>query len=376
MIKKIALSVLPVLFVLTTNAQQKKAEAEINDLLQKTEAVGFSVAVVKDNKVIYTQAFGQKNLETKTPLSTTDIFRIASISKSFAATAIMQLVEAKKLSLDDDFSGLVGFKVRNPLYPNDVITLRMVLSHTSSIADKQGYGSLDLINPDKNENWAKSYTDKKPGTAYLYCNLNYNMTGAVVERATGVRYDKYIETNILQPLGLYGSLNVNSLDANRFASLYAYRNNRLQLSPKAYDPRKAEFEVYQLGYSTPILSPTGGMKITPTDLAKYMIMHMNYGKANGKTIISEASAKIMQTPISSDDQYGLALKKTDSLVKGKTLVGHTGSANGLYSSMFFSPEEKFGIVVMTNGINTKLNGGPRKSIVDVYNILYKNFIKN
>ena len=77
-------------------------------------------------------------------------FRIASISKSFSATSIMQLVEAKKLSLDDDVSKLVGFKVRNPRFPKTVITLRMILSHRSSINDSQGYFTLDAINPAKN----------------------------------------------------------------------------------------------------------------------------------------------------------------------------------------------------------------------------------
>src|SRR5690606_20997813 len=124
-------------------------------------------------------------------LSNTDIFRIASISKSFSATSIMQLVEAKKLSLNDDFGNLVGFKIRNPKYPETVITLRMVLSHTSSINDSQGYFNLDVINPSKNKDWAKCYTDKAPGTNYLYCNLNFNMVGAVIERTTGQRFDSY-----------------------------------------------------------------------------------------------------------------------------------------------------------------------------------------
>ncbi len=83
-------------------------------------------AVVKKGKIIYTHAFGMKNIEKQQPLGENDIFRIASISKSFSATAIMQLAEAKKLSLDDDVSNLVGFAVRHPKFPNTVITLRMI----------------------------------------------------------------------------------------------------------------------------------------------------------------------------------------------------------------------------------------------------------
>jgi len=93
--------------------------------MQENPVMGLSVAVIKNNKIIYTQSFGLKDAETNTPLSNENIFRIASISKSFSATAIMQLVEAKKLSLDQDVSELIGFKVRNPKFPETVITLRL-----------------------------------------------------------------------------------------------------------------------------------------------------------------------------------------------------------------------------------------------------------
>src|SRR5690606_38775891 len=106
-----------------------------------------SVVVVRDNAVAYRASFGWKDLENRVPLARDDLFRIASISKSFAATSILQLVEQGRLSLDDDASGLVGFPVRNPAFPDRVITLRMLLNHTSSITDGPKYGSLDVIDP-------------------------------------------------------------------------------------------------------------------------------------------------------------------------------------------------------------------------------------
>jgi len=127
--------------------------------MQQAKVAGISVAVVKDNQIVYTHSFGMKDIESQTPLTDDCLFRIASISKSFTATSMMQLVEAKKLSLKDDVSELVGFTVRNPKFPDKVITLKMILSHTSSINDSQGYFTLDKINPDKNIDWAKSYND-------------------------------------------------------------------------------------------------------------------------------------------------------------------------------------------------------------------------
>jgi CubicO group peptidase (beta-lactamase class C family) len=162
--------------------QSEKAEAGIHDIMQQHDVVGLSVAVVKNNKIIYTHSFGLKDIENNQLLTDECIFRIASISKSFSATSIMQLAEAKKLSLKDDISNLIGFKVRNPKYPDKIITLRMALSHRSGINDNEGYFTLDVINPDKNPGWAKCYNDYEPGTGYMYCNLNYNMVGTIIDK--------------------------------------------------------------------------------------------------------------------------------------------------------------------------------------------------
>ena len=122
----------------TVTAQRSSTGRKIKQIMKEYKAVGLAVAVVKDNELLYVKSFGKKNLQTGEKLRTNDLFRIASISKSFSATSIMQLVEAGKLSLDADMSDLVGFKIRNPKYPDVPITLRMCLSHTSSINDSQG----------------------------------------------------------------------------------------------------------------------------------------------------------------------------------------------------------------------------------------------
>lgn len=79
----------------------------------------------------------------------------------------------------------MGFKIRNPKFPETVITLRLLLSHLSSINDKQGYFTLDAINPAKNPDWAKCYNDYEPGKGYQYCNLNFNMIGTIIEKYSG-----------------------------------------------------------------------------------------------------------------------------------------------------------------------------------------------
>jgi CubicO group peptidase (beta-lactamase class C family) len=360
----------------TINAQPDKAEAGIRKIMEEAPVTGLSVAVVKNNKLIYTHAFGVKDRESNTPLTTDCIFRIASISKSFSATSIMQLVEKKKLSLDTDASELMGFTVRNPKFPETVITLRLLLSHLSSINDSQGYFTLDAINPAKNPDWAKCYNDYEPGKGYQYCNLNFNMVGTIIEKYSGERFDQYVKHHILDPLGLYGGYCVDSLDKSRFASIYEYNGDsaRFFFSPGAYNPRSAEIAAYTMGYSTPVFSPTGGMKISAPDLARYMMMHMNMGKYKGKKIISKKSATAMQTAYSDKEGYGFAIMNSDKLIPGKHMTGHTGSAYGLYSAMFFNPNEKFGIVVISNGCDIKYTEGFNTVIRKTVNVLYDTLV--
>lgn len=352
------------------------AREEITAIMAKYDAVGASVAVVKGNEIIYNQSFGFSDLATQNPLENNDIFRIASISKSFVATSLMQLVEGGKLSLDDDVGELIGFPIRNPNYPDSIITLRMVMSHTSSISDKNGYFTLDAFNPGKNPDWATAYNDYAPGTDYQYCNLNFNLAGAILEKHSGERFDRYVRKHILEPMGLYASYNVDELDSIRFAKLYSYDpdSNRFIASPAAYRSPVASLKDYQLGYDAPIFSPTGGMKISAANLARYMTMHMNYGILGNTRILSEASARTMQTSVPAGKGYGLAITTEDNLVSGKMMKGHTGSAYGLNSAMFFQPQEKFGFVVIINGSRTSYTDDFPDIHRDLINCLYRHFV--
>lgn len=362
----------------TSGAQIEKAEIAIQKTMSDHPVVGISVALVKDGKLYYTHSFGLKNIENNIPLTDDAMFRIASISKSFTVTSLMQLIQKKKLNLKDDVSELMGFTVRNPRYPEKVITLEMLLSHTSSINDSQGYFTLDAIDPAKNVDWQKCYNDYEPGNGYQYCNLNFNMAGAILEKYSGERFDQYIVDHVLKPLHLKGGHNVNSLDTSAFATIYDYNKNSGKFipSPSAYAPRTREIANYVMGYTTPVFSPTGGLKISAPDLARYMLMHMNDGKLKGKRIISKKSALDMRQPRSDKEKYGLALLTTNKLIPGETLIGHTGSAYGLFSAMFFEPSKKFGIVVITNGAHPGYTDGYNTVIREVTNALYENVVKN
>ncbi|QIH32403.1 serine hydrolase [Sphingobacterium sp. DR205] len=377
--KKTIISLLQLMLllpILLFGQQASEIDQKLQAIMQHYQAIGLSVVLVKNNQIDFHKNYGYKNIKDKTPLQDNDIFRIASISKSFTATSFMQLLKQGHCSLDDDFGDLIGFPIRNPNYPEVKITLRMVLSHTSSINDKNGYFNLDVINPSKNPNWQDSYNSYAPGSQYQYCNLNFNMAGAVLEKLTQMRFDNYISKNILKPLQLYGGYCVDSLDHSRLVPLYSFDDKANFIEEaNAYAPRREELAAYQPGYTTPVLSPTGGMKISALDLAKYMLMHMNYGTANGKKIMDKKYAKIMQTAVNKQSGYGLAIMNESSIIPGITLTGHTGSAYGLYSALFFNPAKKYGFVVITNGCNLPDSENFNPLLKDCIQALYDSFIK-
>lgn len=347
--------------------------AEFSKIMQRYNAAGLAVAAVKDGEIVYTNTFGYKDLDSKALWTGDDVMRIASISKSFVATGILQLVEEGKLSLDADVSQLMGFKVRNPRYPDKVITVRMLLSHTSSMSDSNGYYTFDSLNDNA---WHKY----EPGSKYQYCNLGYNTLGAIIEIVSGERFDEYIYKHILEPLGVYAHHNVHKLDPARLVNIYKYDSSNSSFTRSdAYSSIESTLQNYRMGYSTTVFSPTGGMKISVADLAKVMLMHMNGGTLNGVKILSPESCELMQSEIVptnyEGERYGMAMLRTNDYLKGHRLVGHDGLALGAYTSMFWHPEKKFGFVVMTNGCNAVTDKVFANIMCESAEYLYKNFIQ-
>ncbi len=352
-------------------------EKDIEALRDSLDNAGLAVVVVKDNQIVYHHEFGYSDLELRTPLREDNLFRIASISKSFSATSMMQLIEKGLVTLDTDVSTLAGFPIRNPKYPEKVITLEMLLSHTSSLNDSEGYFVLDVINPETNPDWANCYNDYEPGTGYEYCNLNFNLVGTFIEKLSGERFDQYVVHHVLEPLGLYGGYCVDSLDASRFAKLYNLEDGKMTEQKDAYAPRSERIANYRFGYDTPVFSPTGGMKISACDLARYMMMHMGWGTApDGTRIISEESSRSMQTERSAPEHYGLALEHDFKKVPGVELVGHTGCAYGLRSAMFWAPDRSYGLVCISTGTNDEYGDNEASVILpEVLQRMHKYFCR-
>ena len=348
-------------------------EEEFKAIMARHNAVGLAVAVVDRSKILFVDSYGYKDLDAGIPWETDDLLRIASISKSFTATGVLQLVEQGKMSLDADISDILGYRVRNPKYPDKSVTVRMLLSHTSSMNDSNGYFSMDSLSD-------KSWGNYEPGTGYQYCNLGYNTLGAIIEKVSGERFDRYIADHILKPLGVYAHHNVHELDPDKFVKIYRYeRSDSSYKVSNAYMSIDKQLEQYTLVYSTPVFSPTGGLKISVKDLAAVMMMHMNGGKSDGVRILERSSCKLMQSEIVPTNYegefYGMAMLRTDDFLKGFRLEGHDGLAYGAHTAMFWHPKKKFGFIVMTNGCNSTTREVFADILCESAECLYRYFIK-
>ncbi|MBO7306226.1 MAG: beta-lactamase family protein, partial [Bacteroidales bacterium] len=249
-----------------------------------------------------------------------------------------------------------------------------------SMNDSNGYFTINAINPDSSATWQTAWNSYEPGTDYEYCNLGFNTLGTILERVSGERFDKYIVNHILNPIGVYGGYEVLSLDSTKFVNIYAWdrETGTFNHSPAAYATREKEIENYVFGHSTPVFSPTGGLKISAIDLSKVMRMHMSLGAIEGGNIISKESAELMQSAVSpkteNDDTYGFAITTSKNLLDGHTMIGHTGGAYGVFTSMFWDKDRKFGFIVMTNGCNGRRDNGFMSIHRECVAAMYKHFV--
>ena len=345
-------------------------EEEIERVFKERKITAMSIAVVSDDSIIYSKSMGYRVLPDGTnpgiPVKDDDLYCLASVSKTFIATAIMRLMQDKKLKLNDDAAKYIGFQLRNPKFPSTPITIKQLLTHTSGINDSYSWWCMDSINPGKTPNYFRCYSDTRD---YKYCNLNYTLLSAVIEGATGRTLDTVVDSLILKPLDIKGGFNTILLDENRIVTPYYHEKGKTKINDyviKRYNvllPGK-----YKLLNSLNIVYSPAGMKISAPDLARFMMMHMNYGTLDGKRVLTSRSEREMQRNYVGDSNYGLSFRQYTDLVPGKTLHGQTGGIPGVKTCMIFDPTTRTGYVIVTAGADS--------DYIDGYGDIHKPLIKS
>lgn len=362
----------------------KNLETEIQETVDKLNVVGLSISVIENNKNSYSQGFGYADIDKNIKTDTNTIYRIASISKSITASAIMKLYEEGKFKLDDDINDyLNGFEVRNPNFPDEKITFRMLLIHTSSIIDGDTYSTIYDI---------QDFGDYKPGDQFEYSNYGYNLLATLIEQISNQDFEDFVQENIFKPLNMKASFNPNKFeDVDNIAVLYGIDEDgnyyeRLNDKKRIEDNIVISSTVRDKDGKIPLgnafkYSPMGGLRTSPNELAKFMIMLSNKGLYNGTRVLKKDTVELMEQIHWYGDALnglykckGLGLHITDDLIEGSRLIGHTGEAYGLLSNMFYDENRKFGYIMMLNGNNYKFgDDGFTKVEKEIAKIIEKNF---
>ncbi len=304
---------------------------------------GLAVAIVYDQDMIYANGFGLADVKNKTPMTSSTIFRIASITKTFTSTAILQLRDAGKLHLDDPIAKyLPWFDIKHRFPEAPEITIRHILTHTSGLPREAAFPywtdhkfpTLEQIKatlPDQETTYPSE-------TKYKYSNLGMALLGQIVVAASGEEYETYIQKHILEPLGM-SSTSVN-LSKDHFKRLAVGYGRRLENGK-----RKVMDFTDSKG-----LTPAANMSSTVEDLARFISLQFRDGKPGGAQILKGSTLKEMQRVhwLNSSWKSGRGLGFSISQQGSRTLVGHGGWVAGYRTQILFCPDEKIGVVVMSN----------------------------
>ncbi len=317
-----------------------RLEPVIKQILEKADVPGFAIAVVENRKVVYAAGFGVKNLKDKSrPITPQSLFHMASITKPFVATSIMQLWEQGKINLDDPVSKhLPYFRLKDDRAK--AITLRQMLSHISGMPDVEDY-EWDKPQYDAGalERYVRSLTAHsliaEPGARFQYSNMAYEVLGDVIAKVSGESFEDYVRRHILDPLGMKKStLIVKQADPDLLTSPHVYNDS--------YDVAVSPVFPYNRMHA-----PSSTLISNVLDMSRWAIANLNRGELDGKRILKASTYDLMWKPASAQfQQIGISwfLQK----YKDHSIVTHSGGDLGFLSNLVLIPDRSIAVVMMTN----------------------------
>ncbi|MDK8180515.1 beta-lactamase family protein [Paenibacillus sp. UMB4589-SE434] len=335
----------PVNFSLEGPRNAKEVEAFVNsvfkDLMKKHNVPGSNFSLVADGKVLVSKGYGYADREKKIPVDKDTVFQIGSVTKQFTALAAMQMVDKGKIDLRGDIQKYLG-GLKIPNTTGKKLTMYDLLTYSTGFEkpDIASYYSTEYVNKEYPiKDFLKTHMTtvvRPPGETYVYDNFGFLIAGYAVENASGMPYSKYMEKNIFNPLGMTSTSVRNTPElVGRMAAHYSLKGERIPMDG-----------------TMPTEKPEGGMISTADDMAKYLLMHLNKGKYDGKEIVSQKSIEQMHTyqyfadktvPITTigfEGYFPEMMNGQHVIIKGGNVTGH--------SSLIVILPEKNAAFYMTN----------------------------
>ncbi|WP_116109183.1 serine hydrolase domain-containing protein [Lewinella sp. IMCC34191] len=365
---------------------------ELDSIRRSGEINGFGVAMVDDRGVLYSQGFGVADRETGEAYTEHTLQHIASVSKTLIGIALMKVAEMGKLELDDPIGKYLPFRVVNPNFPDEAITVRHLATHTSGINDTEQYMKRawiitegqdltgirtdypaqqlnlpekdipmadylkDYLEPEGEYYQSDNYTGFAPGERYNYSNIGATLCALIIERVSGQPFDRFTKEHILAPLGMSATgWSLEAVDVKRHSRLY--RNDHSVLP-----------------FYTAITYPDGMLISSSSDMAKYLAELIKGYTGEGKLLSRNSYAELFRPQLSEvnfasrdagnpyNEDYDPAIFIGHS---GQGYVGHSGGDAGVGTWMFFDKETENGRYIV---INTDFGGDERAKELEYYAI--------
>ncbi len=330
--------------------------ASIAEAAMKEHGVpGLAVGVVRQGKVVYARGFGVSAIGEEQPVTTRSIFHMASVTKTFTATAVMQLVERGRIRLDSPVvEYLPYFRTQGDDYRR--ITIRHLLHHRSGVpfVEENPFELKPVFDEGALERHVRALSNRKlsfvPGERYEYSNYGYDILGDVVAKVSAMPFEEYVRRNVLAPLKMDDStMLVRDVPSQTLLSAY-FSDPEGKISPIPVFP-----------YTRPF-TPSSNLYTNVEDMNRWLMAHLRRGSLDGGRILNAASyATFWGTPLPPSQES--AFPNGGDMVggwfrwnyRGRRLVGHGGADLGFNSFIVLAPEEDIGIVVLGNLYPAKVN---------------------
>lgn len=321
--------------------------------LERGNAAGAVVVVVKDGKPLTERGFGFADMAKRRPVDPeTTLFKQASVSKTMTWTAVMQMVEAGKIDLDRDINAYLDFKI--PPYDGKPVTMRNLMTHTAGFDEVQrGLNSYDMKDIPSLGTAVKRQVPARiyaPGSTPAYSNYGTALAGYIVERVSGLPFDDYVEQRIFAPAGMTHS----TMRARLPARLEPFLANGYILGTGK--PGRPELNAF---------APAGGLAATGGDLGRFMIAHL----ANGGPLLKPETAHLMHDSITRaiPPLNGMALGFYEQNINGYRVISHAGDSIVFHSQLWMFPDQNVGIYMSMNAAGTdKLSAAIRPHLFEAF----------
>ena len=326
------------------NDRLRLFEAWIESQMAYRGQPGLSIGIVKDQDLVWARGFGVADRERNVPATPDTLYRIASITKTFTATAIMQLRDEGRLQLDDPVSKhLSWFRVRPREAGGHPITIRHLLTHVSGLPREADFPYWTTDEFPTREEIIKALPDYEQTfnaeTRWKYSNLAVAVAGEVVTAVSGESWDRYVKAHILEPLGMTATLTDSpAAEVPGLATAYGRRLPDLSRPPRLNSAAARG------------LAPAAGMASSVTDLSRYVTLQFRTGPTGGNQVVSGATLAEMHRVhwLNPDWQSGQGIGFSVRRVGERTLVGHGGVLPGMRTQITFDPKDKIGVIVLMN----------------------------